>query len=399
VRSARLRTTAPLALALALGTAAPASADVLDLPVATPAQDVGLLGSVGARPDRVLVSVVPGPVVNDEVVLVGLDPAGGAQRVLVEQRLRLTGQGDYQVRERGPARASEALGDEPAPVTKFGAVVWQGFSPGERELAARLTLDPVLEAPRLPLTVQVAYAPADGTASALDPGGGIPAAGTLRVTLTNATAQPVELPAAADADPAALAAALDAARAAAAAPAGPRLPTAGGGLPASVDVEQPARTTGSAAVPLRVSGTLTVEGAPATVTGPAATPTPSGAEVAGTLGGGASAEFAVAVDGPGRLVLDLSAVPALDPRTLTPPGGAPDWASWARSGPPLEQRRAALSTLVQVAATGARAASYAPYLGADLPGTGTTVFRYSFARSRRWRRSGSRSSRARGRSR
>jgi hypothetical protein len=47
--------------------------------------------------------------------------------------------------------------------------------------------------------------------------------------------------------------------------------------------------------------------------------------------------------------------------------------------PPAEQRRAALATLVQVAATGARAASYAPYLGADLPGTGTTVFRYAFA--------------------
>jgi hypothetical protein len=33
---------------------------------------------------------------------VGLDPVGAAQRVLVEQRLLLTGQGDYQVRERGP---------------------------------------------------------------------------------------------------------------------------------------------------------------------------------------------------------------------------------------------------------------------------------------------------------
>ncbi|MCU1672972.1 MAG: hypothetical protein JWN77_1085, partial [Frankiales bacterium] len=35
--------------------------------------------------------------------------------------------------------------------------------------------------------------------------------------------------------------------------------------------------------------------------------------------------------------------------------------------------------LVQVAASGARASSYSPYLGADLPGTGSTVFRYAFA--------------------
>jgi hypothetical protein len=34
---------------------------------------------------------------------------------------------------------------------------------------------------------------------------------------------------------------------------------------------------------------------------------------------------------------------------------------------------------VSTAATGARASSYSPYLGADLPGTGTTVFRYAFA--------------------
>jgi hypothetical protein len=34
---------------------------------------------------------------------------------------------------------------------------------------------------------------------------------------------------------------------------------------------------------------------------------------------------------------------------------------------------------VSTAATGARASSYSPYLGADLPGRGTTVFRYAFA--------------------
>ena len=230
----RIATTSPagaflallVAAAALLGTVTPAAADTLQLPTPAAAQDLDLLGQVGARPDRVLVSVVPGPVRNDEVVLAGLDGAGTLQRVLLEQRLLLTGKGDYQVRERGPARAAEALGDEPAPVTKFGAVVWQGFSPGERELAARLTLDPVLEAARLPLAVAVTFTGADGVPSALGAGGAVPGPGTVSVQLTNQTAQPATLPTAADVDAAAVAAALDAVLAAARAPAGPRLPAA-----------------------------------------------------------------------------------------------------------------------------------------------------------------------------
>lgn len=351
------------------------------------AQDLSLLKEVGARADRVLVSVVPGPVVNDEVVLVALSGDGRPQRVLVEQRLVLTGEGDYQVRERGPARASEALGDEPAPVTKFGAVVWQGFSPGRRELAARLTLDPILEAARLPLQITASY---DG--AALGPGGQLPGPGTVLLTLTNVTSQPATLPTAADAPADELAAALDAARAAATAPAGPRLPAAGAGLPASVSAQGEARLQDTTGVPLRVTGSIELRGtdgadgadgaadpALGVVTGPATTPVPSGATVAGTLPPGASAQLRVDVTAASRLDLDLTAVPALDPRTLDPPGGAASWAAWAAGGPGPDQRRAALDLLVRTAATGARATSYSPYLGADLPGTGTTVFRFAFA--------------------
>ena len=359
--------------------ASPAAGLELPSPAEQRAQDLTLLKEVGARADRVLVSVVPGPVVNDERVLVGLDGGGGVQRVVVEQRLQLTGEGDYQVRERGPARASEALGDEPAPVTKFGAVVWQGFSPGTRELAARLTLDPVLEAARLPLRITASY---DGRP--LEPGGHVPAAGTVLVTLTNTTVQPATLPTAADAAPGPVAAALDAARAAALAPAGPRLPAAGAGLPAQVPATGEAAGTGSTGVPLRVEGAVSAAGADGaplavTVTGPATTPTPSGAAVAGTLPPGATAELRVVLPGPGRLDLDLTAIPALDPRTLDPPGGAASWAAWAARSPDAAARRAALDLLVTTAATAARATSYSPYLGADLPGTGTTTFRFSFA--------------------
>ena len=177
----------------------------------------------------------------------GLDGGGQVQTVRLEQRLTLTGTGDYQVRERGPARAAAPLGEEPPPVTKFGAVVWQGFSPGQRELAALLTLDPTLEAARLPLQVTVS---AGGTPLAA--GGRVPGLGQVIVRLTNTTGQPVTLPTAADASAAPVAAALDKALMAAAAPPGPRLPASGGALPTAVP------TTGDATVQTQVGVPLDV---------------------------------------------------------------------------------------------------------------------------------------------
>jgi hypothetical protein len=213
----------------------------------------------------------------------------------------------------------------------------------------------------------------------LEAGGRVPGAGTVTVSLRKQTTQPATLPTGADVDAATLAGALDAALAAAQAPAGPRLPVAGEALPATLDVDEPAQVAGAQYVPLRIDGTLQVDGAAASVTGPATTPLPTGATVGGTLPGGASVEFAVTTQAAGTLALDVTAVPALDPRALAPPGGAPSWAAWAASGPDVEARVQALDLLVRTAATGARAASYAPYLGADLPGTGTTQFRYAFA--------------------
>jgi hypothetical protein len=349
----------------------------LPTPAASRTTATDLCRAVGCARDRVLRSVVPGPVTSDEVVLVGLAGDGRPASVVLEQRLVLTGQGDYQVRERGPARSAVALGEEPPPVTKLGAVVWQGFSPGRRELAARLGLDPALEEPRLPLKVAVRFV-APGQASVpLGPGGRVPGAGTVTVTVSNSTAQPADLPTARDAPAAALAGPLDAARLIAAGPAGPRLPTPGAGLPVSLPATGVSTARATAAVPLRLSGTVSLEGAPARLTGPGTTPDN---RVAGTLPGGGAVEFALAVDGPGALTLDLTAAPALDPRTLVPPGNAASWRAWAAAGPPLAERRTALDLLVQVAATGARASAYSPYLGADLPGTGRTAFRYAVAR-------------------
>jgi hypothetical protein len=115
------------------------------------------------------------------------------------------------------------------------------------------------------------------------------------------------------------------------------------------------------------------------VAGPGTTPVPDGAVVAGTLPGGGSTEFTAVLGAAGAISLDLNVVPALDARQLTPPRGLTTWSAWARSRPPPAERQAALDLLVATAAAGARASSYSPYLGVDLPGTGSTVFHYAFA--------------------
>jgi hypothetical protein len=159
---------------------------------------------------------------------------------------------------------------------------------------------------------------------------------------------------------------------------------AGAGLPAEVTATATGQVQELVGVPLRVTGTLRLvrpDGEPVAgaVSGPATTALPDGAQVAGTLPPGGVAQLRVELNEPATLDLALTAVPTLDDRVLAPPADAPSWAAWAAPKPGVSARRAALNLLVRTAATGARARSYAPYLGADLPGTGTTSFRYSFA--------------------
>jgi hypothetical protein len=370
-------------LALLLSPAA-ATADslVLPTPEAAQVQSAKLIVAVGGRPDRLLASDVPGPVVNDEVIRVGLGGDGSVRQVLADQRLRLSGAGDYAIRERGPARSATSLTDEPPPVTRRGAVVWQGFSPGRRDLAARLTLDPQIEATRLPLAVTVSFSDASGSRP-LSPGGGIPGPGRVTVTVTNTTAQPQDLPTARDVGAREVASILDRLRAMRRS--ATRLPSTSAGLPRSVSVTDRAQVASTQAVPYFVQGSLTLKGTSGTVTGPGTTASADGATVRGTLGGSlagnasASARFVADVAGPGSLGLDLTAVAALNPGELRPPAPFTTWRDWAAASPSQQSRRQALDLLVAVAATGARASSYSPYLGADLLGAGSTEFRWSFA--------------------
>jgi hypothetical protein len=368
-------------------TATATRADSIELPTpdAAKVQENKLIIVVGGRPDRLKPSIVPGEVRNDERVLVGLAGDGAVRTVSVEQRLDVRGVGDYAIRERGPAREATSLGSERPPLTQRGAVVWQGFTPGHRLLAARLRLDPQIEAGHLPLRATVSFTGADGRAAGLGDGGAVPGAGTVHVTLANVTSQPQQLPTGSDAPAAALAGPLDLALRVAQHPSAARLPSTDDRLPATVQATAAAAVDASQGLPLRLTGRLRLVGTTGSVSGPATTPTTDGATFAGTLGGSvsgtenASVTFDVRTDGPGTLDLQVEAVGALNARELAPPRTFATWKQWAASHPPAAERKAALDLLVAVAATGARASSYSPYLGADLEGTGSTSYTLSFA--------------------
>lgn len=367
-----------LAVALTCGAPAAAAPTRAEGRLVLPAPAVGIDVVEGApvKAERLKKSHVPAPVVDTERVRVELAPDGTPVAVRMLQRIELSGTGDYVIRERGPALRVRTVGDTSAPVLQRGAVVWQGFVPGRKTLEAEMDLDPVLESPRLPLTVGLDWRPASGTA-AVQPGGLLPGAGTLVITLTNRTGTPQTLPTgqAAATD---LAAPLDALLAHARTPRGAP-PAAGRGLPSELPATGVTGRDATVVAPLQVSGSVRVVGAAATVAGAGTSPIADGAELSGVLH--ASTQLTVAVPaGGGRLELALSARPTLDERTLTPPAGT-SWADWAAARPDVSAVRRATDTLVDAAAAAARGLEYAPYLGLTVPGEVTTTFEYVVARA------------------
>jgi len=180
-----LAVAAPLVGGTTPTAAAPAAADDRGLTLPAPVREVDPLATkqLQLRPDRLLKSQVPGKAVDHEDVRVALGPTGAPAAVTDTQQLVIRGAGNYIVRELGPAREAVGLGDTVPPVLELGTVVWQGFSPGTRALSARLTLDPGIEAARLPLSVRFDFKDNDGRPARLGPGAAAPAAGTVTVTL------------------------------------------------------------------------------------------------------------------------------------------------------------------------------------------------------------------------
>src|SRR3954454_17638057 len=360
---------------------APALADsraLVGIPLLQPVRDVdplqGSLG-LGLRKDRLLKSVVPGPVVNREQLTVAVGPTGAPVVVTDLQQLVISAAGNYIIRELGPARRAVGLGDTVPPVLELGQVVWQGFSPGRRALTARLTLDPGIESHRLPMSVQLLFTDRGGHARPLQPGGRAPGDGTVKVTLTNATASP-RLVGLGLGDTRPLAATLDHLYDAARAPSAAVPPYAGGGLPTVLPGTHVGDEQINVSAPLRVTGSIGVAETGAVVRGPGSTPSATGADIAGTLDG--SSSWDVGVRSGQHLLLDLDVRPWLDPRLLLPPASS-SWKAWAATGPSVADRRAATTTLAEAAAAAARAAEYSPYLQADTPGSDLSSFRYVVA--------------------
>src|SRR5947199_1003921 len=166
-----LVTTPALAAALA---PTPLTGQPSGIPLLAPVRDVDPLQGalhLGLRKDRLLKSVVPGPVTNTEQLTVGVGPTGAPAVVTDLQQLVIAAAGNYIVRELGPARRAEGIGDTVPPVLELGQVVWQGFSPSTRSLRAQLTLDPGIEAHRLPMSIRIDFRDHHGHLRSLRPGG------------------------------------------------------------------------------------------------------------------------------------------------------------------------------------------------------------------------------------
>ena len=154
--------------------------------------------------------------------------------------------------------------------------------------------------------MQLRFTDRDGHRRALAPGGRVPGDGTVTVTLTNTTASPrlvgVGLGATGP-----LASSLDRLYDAARAPKAAVPPYAGSGLPTTVPGAHQGDEQLTVSAPLRVTGSIGVAETGAVVRGAGATPSATGAAIAGTLDG--STSWDIDVRSGQHLKLDLAERP------------------------------------------------------------------------------------------
>jgi hypothetical protein len=93
---------------------------------------------------------------SDELVNVGVGPDAKPARVRVRQRLFIKGQGDYQLAISGPINdVRPAPGTQSSPGLRSDQLLWAGFSPGRKVLAADAFLRAKDAAPYLPLRLRL----------------------------------------------------------------------------------------------------------------------------------------------------------------------------------------------------------------------------------------------------
>jgi hypothetical protein len=225
-------------------------------------------------------------IASDQRVRVGVDEEGRPTAVRVCERLRVSGRGDYQFAITGPiSDVRRAAGSGSEPGLRQNQVLWVGFSPGRKVLAADVTLRPRAAVPFLPVRLSLRRE-----------GGGV----TLSVV--NATRTPV-FEYVGFVRPQQSAALLDETRRAALArvrvrPAHATFLGAVKQLTPRPEVEAPLRVEGE----LRVGGTRR--------------------SFSATLGDGRPLRIGVHADGIGRAHLRLRAWPVPAERLLRPPGAS-----------------------------------------------------------------------------
>jgi hypothetical protein len=320
-------------LAIGAGTliAAPSSAAA---PATLPSPFVPLADVPPLRASTALTETrFPGRLSSSQLVRVTIDSTGRPFRVVDVDRIVIARKGDYSFVVAAPVedvRRTAGSGSEPG--LRAGAVVWQGFSPRRRVVAASITLRTRVAVPALPLRVEI-----DGSAVQL-------------VNATSAAATTVDaiIPAAS------LAGALDAAKAAL---------EAGAPTPAPV-VEATGAVRGVrllARVPLKVRGTIRYAGRPPR-------------QVAAVLGAAP-----VRIDGSGDLKeLELS-VSVPEPASVLRPPGARHWLDLASSGRLPGGRRGTRLAVNRLLAA-ALALQYRQFLpNPDLNGSTRSSYRYELA--------------------
>ena len=261
---------------------------VLPGPVPYPTDSPPLVGG------GVLASAYIAPglhIASTERVRVDVDGTGKPIAIHVQQQLTVKGKGDYQVAVSGPIEdVRRGPGSQSEPGFRADQLLWAGFSPGTKQLAADIALRVPPAAPYLPLRLHLTRED-----------GGV----TLRVT--NATTTPV-MSYEGVVRPTEIARLLDATR---------RSSLAGERVKAAF-----ATFLGTVRVPKRP---LQIE-APLRVQGELDLPGQEPVAFSRVLGDGQPLSFEVHAQGSGEPDLDLSASPAPVVHLLRPPG-ARTWAA------------------------------------------------------------------------
>jgi hypothetical protein len=288
------------------------------------------LAGAGTAPSE---TRVPPGTISRERVHVGLDRRGRPVSVSVLQRLTLHKLGDYSFVVAGPiADVEPGPQTESEPGLRSDAVVWAGFSPGTKMLAARIKLRARPAAPFLPVGVRV------------DQG---------RLVITNRTATPTGL----------VAAPLDARSAAKALEATRRAIAFG---PAASDAYSVVALRPPVAKKERISAPLQVSGRVGQM------------RFVRRIGGDGPTRLSLRVPR-GRIHLVVTPEPLL--RIVSPPGGASSWAD------ALRRMRIPTSDLLEhvsrIRLTAARAAQYQEFLSNPDPlGSSRSVYVYETTKER-----------------